>query len=319
MDKLKSMQTFVHIADQGSLTAAARVCDSSLPAVVRTLAALEAHLGVRLFHRTTRRISLTEEGKRYLDNCRAVLAAVDDAEAALSADAVEPSGQLSITAPVLFGQMYVAPAVMRFVQRYERVRCSLVLQDRIVNLLEEGLDVGIRIGHLEDSSLVAQPLSTLRRVVVASPEYLRRHGVPEHPKELIQANCVRFLGGSGPWWTFHEGGRTFSIPVNGNLDFNHMTPVLDACLAGMGFGTFISYQVAPYLAQGKLQLVLETFEPPPRPISVVYPHARLLPARTKAFIDFIKQELSGLKPLERLGDPSAGFKATTAPRKRVKS
>lgn len=319
MDKLKSMQTFVHIAEQGSLTAAARVCDSSLPAVVRTLAALEAHLGVRLFHRTTRRISLTGEGKRYLDNCRAVLAAVDDAEAALSADAAEPSGQLSITAPVLFGQMYVAPTVMRFVQRYERVRCSLVLQDRIVNLLEEGLDVGIRIGHLEDSSLVAQPLSTLRRVVVASPEYLRHHGVPEHPKELIQANCVRFLGGSGPWWTFHENGRTFSIPVNGNLDFNHMTPVLDACLAGMGFGTFISYQVAPYLAQGKLQLVLETFEPPPRPISVVYPHARLLPGRTKAFIDFIKQELSGLKPLERLGDPSAGFKATTAPRKRVKS
>ncbi len=167
MDKLKAMQTFVHIADAGSLTAAARVCDSSLPAVVRTLAALEAHLGVRLFHRTTRRISLTEEGKRYLDNCRAVLAAVDDAEAALSADAAEPSGQLTLTAPVLFGQMYVAPAVMRFVQRYERVRCSLVLQDRIVNLLEEGLDAGIRIGHLEDSSLVAQPLSTLRRVVVA--------------------------------------------------------------------------------------------------------------------------------------------------------
>jgi DNA-binding transcriptional LysR family regulator len=297
MDKLKAMQTFVQIADEGSLTAAARVCDSSLPAVVRTLAALEAHLGVRLFHRTTRRISLTEEGKRYLDNCRAVLAAVDDAEAALSADVTEPTGQLTITAPVLFGQMYVAPAVMRFVQRYERVRCSLVLQDRIVNLLEEGLDAGIRIGHLEDSSLVAQPLSTLRRVVVASPDYLRRHGVPQHPKELTQANCVRFLGSTGPWWTFHENGRAFSVPVSGNLDFNHMTPVLDACLAGMGFGTFISYQVAPHLALGKLQLVLESFEPPPRPVSVVYPHARLLPARTKAFIEFIKQELRGLKPL----------------------
>lgn len=297
MDKLKAMQTFVHIADAGSLTAAARVCDSSLPAVVRTLAALEAHLGVRLFHRTTRRISLTEEGKRYLDHCRAVLAAVDDAEAALSADAAEPSGQLTLTAPVLFGQMYVAPAVMRFVQRYERVRCSLLLQDRIVNLLEEGLDAGIRIGHLEDSSLVAQPLSTLRRVVVASPDYLRRHGVPQHPKDLAQANCVRFLGNTGPWWTFHEAGRAFSVPVSGNLDFNHITPVLDACLAGMGFGTFISYQVAPHLAQGKLQLVLEAFEPPPRPVSVVYPHARLLPARTKAFIEFIKQELRGLKPL----------------------
>lgn len=295
MDKLKAMQTFVHIADEGSLTAAARSRDSSLPAVVRTLAALEAHLGVRLFHRTTRRISLTEEGKHYLENCRQVLAAVDDAEAALSADAAEPAGQLTLTAPVLFGQMYVAPAVMRFVQRFERLRCSLVLLDRVVNLLEEGMDAGIRIGPLEDSSLVAQPLGSLRRVVVASPAYLRRHGVPQHPKDLLKANCVRFLGSSGPWWTFHEHGRAFTVPVTGNLDFNHNTPVLDACLAGMGFGMFISYQVAPYLAQEKLQLVLEAFEPPPRPVSVVYPHARMLPARTRAFIDFIKLELRGLK------------------------
>ncbi|WP_114969236.1 LysR family transcriptional regulator [Rhodoferax ferrireducens] len=297
MDKLKAMQTFVHIADEGSLTAAARSRDSSLPAVVRTLAALEAHLGVRLFHRTTRRISLTEEGKHYLENCRQVLAAVDDAEAALSADAAEPTGQLTLTAPVLFGQMYVAPAVMRFVQRFERMRCSLVLLDRVVNLLEEGMDAGIRIGPLEDSSLVAQPLGSLRRVVVASPTYLRRHGVPQHPKDLLKANCVRFLGSSGPWWTFHENGRAFTVPVTGNLDFNHNAPVLDACLAGMGFGMFISYQVAPYLAQEKLQLVLETFEPPPRPVSVVYPHARMLPARTRAFIDFIKLELNGLKSL----------------------
>ncbi|MEO8118014.1 MAG: LysR family transcriptional regulator [Rhodoferax sp.] len=295
MDKLKAMQTFVHIADEGSLTAAARSRDSSLPAVVRTLAALEAHLGVRLFHRTTRRISLTEEGKHYLENCRQVLAAVDDAEAALSADAAEPAGQLTLTAPVLFGQMYVAPAVMRFVQRFERMRCSLVLLDRVVNLLEEGMDAGIRIGDLEDSSLVAQPLGSLRRVVVASPAYLSRHGVPRHPKDLLKANCVRFLGSSGPWWTFHENGRAFTVPVTGNLDFNHNAPVLDACLAGLGFGMFISYQVAPYLTQQKLQLVLETFEPPPRPVSVVYPHARMLPARTRAFIDFIKLELKGLK------------------------
>ncbi len=297
MDKLKAMQTFVHIADEGSLTAAARSRNASLPAVVRTLAALEAHLGVRLFHRTTRRISLTEEGKHYLENCRQVLAAVDDAEAALSADAAEPAGQLTLTAPVLFGQMYVAPAVMRFVQRFERLRCSLVLLDRVVNLLEEGMDAGIRIGPLEDSSLVAQPLGSLRRVVVASPAYLRRHGVPQHPKDLLKANCVRFLGSSGPWWTFHENGRAFTVPVTGNLDFNHNAPVLDACLADMGFGMFISYQVAPYLAQEKLQLVLETFEPPPRPISVVYPHARMLPARTRAFIDFIKLELQGLKSI----------------------
>lgn len=294
MDKLKAMQAFVQIAEAGSLTAAARALDSSLPAMVRTLAALEAHLGVRLVHRTTRRMSLTEEGKLYLESCRQLLGAVQEAEAALVADVSEPTGLLHITAPVMFGQLHITPAVMRFVQRFAQVQCNVVLADRVVNLLEEGLDLGIRIGALEDSSLVAQPLGTLRRVVVASPQYLAQVGRPTHPRDLLQANCIRFLGTSGPWWTFHTQNKTFTVPVSGNLTFNHNAPVLDACLAGMGFGMFVSYQVAPYLADGRLELVLEAFEPPPRPIQVVYPHARLLPARTRAFIDFIKQDLQGL-------------------------
>lgn len=294
MDKLKAMQTFVQIADAGSLTAASQAMDSSLPAVVRSLAALETHLGVRLFNRTTRRISLTEEGRRYLDSCRQVLATLQDAEANLRKEAGEPSGQLVITAPVLFGHMYVSPAVTRFVQRYEQMRCSVVLLDRVVNLLEEGMDVGIRISHLEDSSLVAQPLGSVRRVVVASPDYLRRHGVPRHPKDLLKANCVRFSAPAGVWWAFHENGKKFSVPVTGNLDFNHAAPAVEACAAGLGFGMFISYQVAPFIAQNRLAVVLEEFEPPPRPISVVYPHARLLPARTRVFIDWIKAELKHL-------------------------
>src|SRR5881396_483918 len=183
MDKLKAMQIFVRIADVGSLTAAARALDSSLPAVVRSLAALEMQLGVRLLNRTTRRMSLTEEGRRYLDSCRQVLAAVESAETALSDEAAEPSGHLSITAPVLFGQMYVAPAVTRFVRHYPKMRVSVVLLDRVVNLLEQGMDAGIRIGQLEDSSLVAQPVSSIRRMVVASPGYLRRHGTPRHPRD----------------------------------------------------------------------------------------------------------------------------------------
>lgn len=291
MDKLKAMQTFVQIADDGSLTAAARTLGSSLPAVVRSLAALEVHLGVRLFNRSTRRISLTEEGKNYLESSRNLLAAVDDAETALSPDANEPSGQLSVTAPVLFGQMYVAPALTRFVQRYAKMRCRLVLLDRVVNLVDEGLDVGIRIGALEDSSLVAQPLGTVQRMVVASPAYLRRHGTPTHPKELLQANCVRFSAATGPWWTFYEDGRKFTLPVTGNLEFNQVAPAVQACVADLGFGMFISYQVAPFLAQKKLRRVLQKYELPPRPISVIYPHARLLPVRTRVFIDWIKREL----------------------------
>jgi DNA-binding transcriptional LysR family regulator len=191
MDKLKAMQAFIHIAEQGSLTAAAQVMESSLPAMVRTLAGFEAQLGVRLFNRTTRRISLTEEGRRHLESCRQVLAALADAEAALSADAAEPAGHLTITAPMLFGQMHVAPAVTRFVQHHDKMRCSMMLHDRVVNLLEEGIDVGIRIGEPEDSSLVAQNVGHIRRLVVASPAWLRRHGVPKHPKDLLKANCVR--------------------------------------------------------------------------------------------------------------------------------
>jgi DNA-binding transcriptional LysR family regulator len=295
MDRFRAMQTFVRIVDEGSLTAAARALDSSLPAVVRTLAALEGKLGVRILNRSTRRISLTDEGRRYLDSCRQVLAAVEKAETAVTEQAAEPSGRLTITAPVLFGQMYVAPAVTRFVRQYDKLRVSVSLVDHVVNLLEEGIDVGIRIGPLEDSSLVAQPVGVVRRVSVASPGYLRRHGTPRHPNDLLKANCVRFSGGATSWWTFHEGGKRFNVAVTGNLEFNHVAPAADACAAGLGFGNFISYQVAPYIAQDRLKVVLEKFEPPPRPISVVYPHARLLPARTKVFVAWIKRELKDLK------------------------
>lgn len=291
MDKLKAMQAFIHIAEQGSLTAAAQVMESSLPAMVRTLAGFEAQLGVRLFNRTTRRISLTEEGRRHLESCRQVLAALADAEAALSADAAEPAGHLTITAPMLFGQMHVAPAVTRFVQHHDKMRCSMVLLDRVVNLLEEGIDVGIRIGEPEDSSLVAQKVGTIRRLVVASPAWLRRHGVPRHPKDLLKANCVRVTDHSPTWGPFNDAGRPLRLAVSGNLEFNQIAPAVAACAAGAGFGSFLSYQVAPFLKTKQLRTVLEDFEPPPRPINVVYPHARLLPMRTRVFIEWMKKEL----------------------------
>ncbi|WP_332778105.1 LysR family transcriptional regulator [Polaromonas sp.] len=291
MDKLRAMQAFIHIAEEGSLTAAARVMASSLPAMVRTLAGFEAQLGVRLFNRTTRRISLTEEGRRHLESCRQVLAAIDDAEAALTAEAGEPAGHLTITAPMLFGQMHVAPAVTRFVQQHEKMRCSVVLLDRVVNLLEEGIDVGIRIGELEDSSLVAQPVGHIRHLVVASPAWLRRHGVPQHPKDLLKANCVRVTDHAPTWGPFNDQGRQLRLAVSGNLEFNQIAPAVAACVAGAGLGMFLSYQVAPFLQNKQLRTVLEDFEPPIRPIHVVYPHARLLPKRTRVFIEWIKKEL----------------------------
>ncbi len=294
MDKLKAMQVAVSIADHGSLTAAAETLGRSLPSVVRVLATLESDLGARLFNRTTRRISLTEEGRFYVDNCRALLASIKDVEATVNSGVVEPSGLLTVTAPVQFGQLYVAPAVTRFVQTYGKVRVNLILLDRVVNLVEENVDVGIRIGELEDSSLVTQRLGKVDRLVVASPSYLRRHGEPQHPKDLLRANCIRFSGGPGPLWSFYENKKLFNVPVSGNLEFNQVAPAVDACLAGLGFGMFISYQVKTQIEAKRLRVVLGSFQPPPRPINVIYPHGRKLPARTKVFIDWIKSELKGL-------------------------
>ena len=291
MDKLNAMHTFASIADSGSLTAAARSLSSSLPAVVRALATLETQLGVRLFNRTTRRIALTEEGRRYLSSCRQILAAVEDADNALRTEVAEPSGQLTLTAPVLFGQMYVVPAVVRFIRRYEKIRVKVLLLDRIVNLLEENIDVGVRIERLQDSSLVAQSVGSVRRMVVASPDYLRRNGTPRHPKDLLKENCIKFSGDSGPWWTFQDGAKKFTVPVSGNLELNHLAPAIEACAAGLGLGMFVSYQVAPYVARKKLKVVLQQFERPSRPINLIYPNARLLPARTKVLIDWLKREL----------------------------
>jgi DNA-binding transcriptional LysR family regulator len=286
------MQVLIGIADHGSLTAAAQALGMSMPAVVRALAALEADLGVRLFNRTTRRVALTDEGRRYLEHSRRILQQVADARASLGAQASEPQGALCVTAPVLFGQMYVAPAITRFVRRYPGVRVDVQLLDRITNLVEEGFDAAVRIGELADSTLVAQRIGSFRRLVVASPAYLRRVGVPRHPRDLLKGNCLRFSGTTPPWWVFHQGSKQISVPVDGNLTFNHVVPVVEACAAGLGFGMLFSYQAAAYLARGALKAVLEDFEPAPRPLSLVYPSAHLLPSRTRVFLDWMRRELA---------------------------
>jgi len=267
MDKLKAMQTFVQIAEDGSLTAAAASLEMSLPAVVRGLAALEAEVGARLFQRTTRRVALTQEGAHYLARCRDVLAAVAAADASLAA---------------------------RFVQENPAVRVSVLLLDRMVNLVEEGVDLGIRIGTLQDSTLVARALGEVRQVVVASPAFLRRHGVPRHPSELRERPCVRLSGPLRPGWRFDEGGRRMHVAVDGPLDFNHAGAALRACETGLGFGRFFGYQVQEAVQAKRLRIVLEEFEPPREAVQLVYPHARMLPARTRAFVEAAQRELAPL-------------------------
>lgn len=294
MDKLKAMQTFVQIADHGGLSAAARASGASLPAVVRSLAAYEACLGVRLFNRSTRRVVLTEEGRSHLQHCRQVLGVVAEGEQALKQGAADAAGQITVTAPVLFGQLHVAAAVARFVRRYPRMQCRVVLLDRVVDLLEEGFDLGIRIGHLEDSSLVVRPLGTIRRLVVASPSYLQEQGRPEHPRELQTAQCIRRMDRKSSWGPFLENGRRFDIQVHGSLEFNHNAPAIEACVAGAGFGQFFSYQVSRQLREGSLVEVLQAFAEPPYPLQLVYPHARLLPLRARLLVDWMCQEFAGI-------------------------
>jgi DNA-binding transcriptional LysR family regulator len=291
MDKLRAMRTFVAIAEAGSLTAAARAQGSSLPAVIRLLAGLEEELGTRLFHRTTRRIALTDAGRRYLERCREVDALIGEAEAEVHAEQTEPRGRLSVTAPVLFGTRHVTNGVTAFVQRYPAVSVEVLLLDRVVNLLEEGIDVGVRIGELLDSSLIARPVGSMRRVTVAAPKYLAARGVPAHPKQLIAHNCVRFVRAGSSAWTFIDGGKPLHVPVAGNLDVNGAMAAASACSAGLGIGNFFAYQVASEVKSGALEVLLPSFETPPRPVHVVYPEARLMPARTRVFIELIMRHI----------------------------
>ena len=292
MDKLSAMRAFVEIVDRGSLTAAGAVLDKSLPTMVRTLAALEEELGVRLLRRTTRRMSLTEEGRAYLDRCRRILVDVAEAEQALVSERAEPRGEIRATAPGLFGQLHVAPAVTGFLRRYPRVRVELLLLDRVVHLIEEGIDVAIRIGPLADSSMIAVPVGHVRRVVCASPELLERVGTPGRPEALADQPCVRFRGlVPGSAWHFREGRRDLPVHVEGPFTCNQAAAAVDACAAGLGFGLFLSYQVEPFVRAGTLRVVLSDFEPPKLPVSVVYPDARLMSTRLRAFVDWMKQSL----------------------------
>ena len=208
MDKFAAMKTFVRIVEAGSLTGAANSLDTSPPTVVRTLAALERKLGVSLLKRTTRRIHLTDEGTQYLERCRDILAATQEAEDILVARRTEPVGKLSVTASVAFGRRYLTPIVYGFLQRYPKVSAEVLLVDRVVDLIDEGMDAAIRIAHLRDSSLVAIEVGRVRRVVCASEKYLRRHGIPQLPNDIRTHRCVRHLGLSPRnEWHFQVGSR----------------------------------------------------------------------------------------------------------------
>ena len=301
MDKLQAMSVFVKIAEEGSLTAAANSLGKSLPAVVRVLAALEENLQVRLFNRTTRRIALTEEGHIYLVGCRKILAEIEESERALGQHQVEPHGSITMTAPIRFGELHVAPSVTRFLAQYPRVQVNLLLFDRLTNLLDEGIDLAVRIAHLEDSSLIAKPVGKIRQVACASPALIKSTGgAPERPEAFSDLPCVRCTSiSSSPVWHFNESGKRLDVQVDGAFMCNQVKTSVDACVAGLGYGVFFNYQVMPWVRSGELEIVLDDFEPESLPLSLVYPHTRLMAMRVRALVDWLSSDLK--HTLDELG------------------
>ena len=289
-DRLTPMLTFVRIVECGSLSAAARALGRSLPAVSRSLNLLEARLGERLLQRTTRSLALTDAGTEFYERCRRLVAEIDEAEASVTARKLEPRGLLGVTAPLLFGRMHVAPVVSAYLQRYPHAAVNLLLTDRDVKLVEEGLDLAVRIGELADSSLVAHRLGTVARIVCAAPAYLERKGRPRAPQDLGKHECLRSTGlAPGRDWRFVVDGRAVRIPVDARLVTNDGGAAIQAAEQGLGLVMVLAYQVAEQLERGRLVRVLKRFEPEPLPVSALYPSGRLMPAKLKGFLEILRE------------------------------
>lgn len=293
MDRLREMEVFVAIVEAGSFAGAGRRLNMSPPAVTRTVSALEGRLGIRLLTRTTRSLSLTESGQRFLQTARRLLAELDHAEREITGAAATPTGHLAITASVTFGRLALTPILGDFLAAQPRITASLVLVDRVVNLVEEGIDVGIRIGDLPDSTIVARRLGEVRRVVVASPGYLNKHGEPQSPSDLKEHSIIGFSGlMPSRELTLAAGGKPLRIPVRPLLEVNDAAAALLAAEAGHGIASLYCYMAGGSVRAGRLRPVLAAHWPACAPVHLVYPDARLLASKVRAFVDWTAPRLA---------------------------
>lgn len=293
MDRLDELSVFVAVLETGSLAGAARRLRRSPAAVTRILAALEGRVGARLVERTTRRLAVTDAGRRLADEARTVLAAY---EAAIAREADGPlRGALRVSAPLVFGRRHVAPMLADFLDAEPQVSAELVLNDRNLDMVDAGLDVAVRIGTLADSSLIARRIGEVRRMVVAAPAYLARRGAPQRPADVAAHDIVYSSTQPGPTeWRFEGPGRAQTVRVRPRLMINAIEPVVAAAVEGRGLTRVLSYQVADELADGRLVRLLAAYEPAPIPVQLVTVSARLMPARVRAFLDFAVAALSRL-------------------------
>jgi DNA-binding transcriptional LysR family regulator len=284
MDRIDAMAAFVAVADLQGFAPAARRLGLSPSNVTRLIAALEDRLGARLLQRTTRSVTLTDVGARYLERARRILADVEEAEISAQAERTQPSGRLVVSAPIGFGRIHVSPVMSAYLQRYPDVGGELRLSDRMINLVEDGVDLAVRIGHLADSSLVARSVGDMRRMVVASPDYLKRRGEPNNPAAVVSYDTIQF-GTSD--WDFVEDGREVRVPCTPRFITNSADAALLHAEQGGGLTRVLSYQAADALEAGRLKIVLAKFEQAPLPIHIVYPTSRLLSAKVRTFVDLV--------------------------------
>jgi DNA-binding transcriptional LysR family regulator len=282
MDRIDAMAAFVAVADLEGFAPAARKLGLSPSNVTRLIAALEDRLGARLLQRTTRSVTLTDIGARYLERARRILADVEEAEISAQAERTRPSGRLVVSAPIGFGRLHVSPVMSAYLQRYPDVGGELRLSDRMINLVEDGVDLAVRIGHLADSSLVARNLGDMPRIVVASPDYLERRGEPGNPVAVAAHDTIQF--GTSEW-DFVEDGREVRVPCTPRFITNSADAAIWHAEHGGGLTSVLAYQAAEAIKAGRLKIVLAKFEQPPLPIHIVYPTSRLLSAKVRTFVD----------------------------------
>jgi DNA-binding transcriptional LysR family regulator len=292
MDRIESVAAFVEVAERRSFTAAARRLARSPAAVTRAVGELEMRLGVRLLNRTTRAVSLTEAGERFVAGARRVLADLEEIERAAAGEGAAPRGELRVTAPILFGRLHVLPIVIEFLGRFADVSVALSLIDRPVDLVEEGLDVAVRIGPLAESSAVAIRVGAVRRIVVASPSYMTKHGTPQVPADLAAHVVVAFSGAAGvEHWVFRNGAGETSVAIRPRLVVTTAEAALDAVRADFGITRVLSYQAADDIARGSLLRLLSAHEGDELPIHLLYPGGRHPPPKLRAFLDFARPRL----------------------------